>query len=220
MVRANGPECRSLAPSFPRLDPHDRREMAMACRRPAKIAGLAAPLPERRGIPCPILPRRSETGIGTAFALIPHAGTGSGSGGPIQPSERHGPEDFKGRHEKMSLEDSLFGVHGKALQLRSQRLELIASNIANASTPGYKARDIDFRRCACRSDQVAGRHGCRRAQRVDGLSRPAPAFQRAATRSRCRPSRRSLRKTPSSIARPSLPRGPPQHHHARALRGE
>jgi flagellar basal-body rod protein FlgB len=46
--------------------------------------------------------------------------------------------------KKMSLEDSLFGIHGKALQLRSQRLELIASNIANASTPGYKARDIDF----------------------------------------------------------------------------
>lgn len=44
----------------------------------------------------------------------------------------------------MSLEDSLFGIHGKALQLRSQRLELLASNIANASTPGYKARDIDF----------------------------------------------------------------------------
>lgn len=44
----------------------------------------------------------------------------------------------------MSLEDSLFGIHGKALALRSQRLDLIASNIANASTPGYKARDIDF----------------------------------------------------------------------------
>ncbi len=44
----------------------------------------------------------------------------------------------------MSVEDKLFGIHGKALQLRSQRLELIASNIANASTPGYKARDIDF----------------------------------------------------------------------------
>jgi flagellar basal-body rod protein FlgB len=44
----------------------------------------------------------------------------------------------------MSLEDSLFGVHGKALALRSQRLSLLASNIANASTPGYKARDIDF----------------------------------------------------------------------------
>ena len=44
----------------------------------------------------------------------------------------------------MSLEDGLFGVHGKALALRSQRLSLLASNIANASTPGYKARDIDF----------------------------------------------------------------------------
>ncbi len=44
----------------------------------------------------------------------------------------------------MSMEDALFGLHGKALQLRSQRLELLASNIANASTPGYKARDIDF----------------------------------------------------------------------------
>ena len=39
---------------------------------------------------------------------------------------------------------SLFGIHGVALQLRSQRLGLITSNIANAGTPGYKARDIDF----------------------------------------------------------------------------
>lgn len=44
----------------------------------------------------------------------------------------------------MSVEDNLFGIHGKALALRSQRLQLLASNIANASTPGYKARDIDF----------------------------------------------------------------------------
>ena len=44
----------------------------------------------------------------------------------------------------MPLEDGLFGIHGKALALRSQRLSLLASNIANASTPGYKARDIDF----------------------------------------------------------------------------
>jgi flagellar basal-body rod protein FlgB len=40
--------------------------------------------------------------------------------------------------------DPLFGVHGKALALRSQRMGLIASNIANASTPGYKAKDVDF----------------------------------------------------------------------------
>jgi flagellar basal-body rod protein FlgB len=31
-----------------------------------------------------------------------------------------------------------------ALSLRSQRQEVLASNIANADTPNYKARDIDF----------------------------------------------------------------------------
>ena len=44
----------------------------------------------------------------------------------------------------MDALDSYFGVHGQALQLRSKRLELLASNIANAATPNYKARDIDF----------------------------------------------------------------------------
>lgn len=40
--------------------------------------------------------------------------------------------------------ESLFGVHGAALSLRSQRLSMLASNIANAATPNYKARDLDF----------------------------------------------------------------------------
>lgn len=40
--------------------------------------------------------------------------------------------------------EGLFGVHGTALSVRSQRMGLLASNIANASTPGYKAKDIDF----------------------------------------------------------------------------
>jgi len=44
----------------------------------------------------------------------------------------------------MSDSSSIFGVHGAALALRSQRLSMLASNIANAATPGYKARDIDF----------------------------------------------------------------------------
>ncbi len=44
----------------------------------------------------------------------------------------------------MADRQSLFGVHGTALALRSQRLSMLASNIANAATPGYKARDIDF----------------------------------------------------------------------------
>ncbi len=41
--------------------------------------------------------------------------------------------------------DAALGIHDQALKLRSQRAELLASNIANSDTPGYKARDIDFK---------------------------------------------------------------------------
>lgn len=41
--------------------------------------------------------------------------------------------------------DQALGIHQQALAIRSQRTELLASNIANADTPGYKARDIDFK---------------------------------------------------------------------------
>jgi flagellar basal-body rod protein FlgB len=37
------------------------------------------------------------------------------------------------------------GIHERALSLRSQRSEVLANNIANADTPGYKAKDIDFK---------------------------------------------------------------------------
>ena len=40
--------------------------------------------------------------------------------------------------------DRYFGVHGQALALRSERMQVLASNIANAATPGFKARDLDF----------------------------------------------------------------------------
>jgi len=40
--------------------------------------------------------------------------------------------------------DNIFGIHESALLLHGQRLSVLASNIANADTPGYKARDIDF----------------------------------------------------------------------------
>ena len=46
----------------------------------------------------------------------------------------------------MKIFDSVFGVHERALDLRSQRLEVLAKNIANADTPHYKAQDIDFKR--------------------------------------------------------------------------
>lgn len=42
------------------------------------------------------------------------------------------------------MSERIFGIHAAALELRSQRMGVIASNIANAATPGYKARDVDF----------------------------------------------------------------------------
>lgn len=39
---------------------------------------------------------------------------------------------------------SIFGIHAAALSLRQERMQTIASNLANADTPGYKAQDLDF----------------------------------------------------------------------------
>jgi flagellar basal-body rod protein FlgB len=41
--------------------------------------------------------------------------------------------------------NGFLGTHPAALQLGADRTELIARNLANANTPNYKARDIDFR---------------------------------------------------------------------------
>ncbi|MGE8398195.1 MAG: flagellar basal body rod protein FlgB [Comamonas sp.] len=40
--------------------------------------------------------------------------------------------------------DKALGVHADALRTRAERTQLLASNLANVSTPGYQARDIDF----------------------------------------------------------------------------
>ncbi len=40
--------------------------------------------------------------------------------------------------------DKALGLHPQALMLREKRAEVLASNLANADTPGYKARDMDF----------------------------------------------------------------------------
>lgn len=41
--------------------------------------------------------------------------------------------------------DSFLGVHAPALEMQAYRAQVLASNLANADTPNYKARDIDFR---------------------------------------------------------------------------
>jgi flagellar basal-body rod protein FlgB len=40
--------------------------------------------------------------------------------------------------------ENIFGIHEQALLLHGQRLGVLATNMANADTPNFKARDIDF----------------------------------------------------------------------------
>ncbi len=41
--------------------------------------------------------------------------------------------------------DDLLGFHQQALRVRGERQQVLASNIANADTPNYKARDMNFK---------------------------------------------------------------------------
>jgi len=59
--------------------------------------------------------------------------------------------------------DSSLGIHAKALGVASQRLQQLADNLANADTPNYKARDLDFRaalgEAGMQPVQMAATHG-------------------------------------------------------------
>jgi flagellar basal-body rod protein FlgB len=41
--------------------------------------------------------------------------------------------------------EAIVGSHEKALYMGARRTKILAANIANADTPGYKARDLDFK---------------------------------------------------------------------------
>ena len=53
----------------------------------------------------------------------------------------------------MNITNNPFGIHESALRARSERLELLAKNIANADTPQFKARDIDFKQALLQSEK-------------------------------------------------------------------
>lgn len=40
--------------------------------------------------------------------------------------------------------DNIFGIHERALYAAADRVGVLAANIANADTPNFKARDVDF----------------------------------------------------------------------------
>jgi flagellar basal-body rod protein FlgB len=48
--------------------------------------------------------------------------------------------------------DNIFGIHERALMLGGERIGVIANNIANADTPGFKARDVDFTEVLANAD--------------------------------------------------------------------
>src|SRR5690348_5439621 len=57
---------------------------------------------------------------------------------PARPTDR--------RNSAMPLDlNAYLGIEPDALKVYSQRAEVLAANLANADTPGYQARDIDFR---------------------------------------------------------------------------
>ena len=41
--------------------------------------------------------------------------------------------------------NNAFGIHENAMHLQSRRAQLLSQNLANSDTPGYKAKDIDFK---------------------------------------------------------------------------
>ena len=74
-----------------------------------------------------------------------------------------------------SFEQAL-GIHSTAVALRSRRAEILAANLANADTPGYQARDIDFREVLAAADDgsklmtTRGRHFTAPGAAPDGVT--------------------------------------------------
>lgn len=60
--------------------------------------------------------------------------------------------------------DKALGIHENALNFRAQRAEVLANNIANADTPNFKARDLEF--SAVLAEQAQQRESGMRMQRT------------------------------------------------------
>lgn len=61
--------------------------------------------------------------------------------------------------------DRMFSLHSAALSTRGYRGQVLASNIANADTPGYQARDVDFKAA------LAEAAGAQNAQQTAAMAR-------------------------------------------------
>ena len=68
----------------------------------------------------------------------------------------------------MDALNNIFGTTAKALELRSKRMEIISSNIANADVAGYKAKDIDFKKMMAK--EMHGTANATHERHLDGLA--------------------------------------------------
>jgi flagellar basal-body rod protein FlgB len=71
--------------------------------------------------------------------------------------------------------DRLLGMHQAALSARGLRSTVLASNIANADTPGYQARDIDFKSALARSLGSSASQPAAGLLRTSARHLPAPS---------------------------------------------
>lgn len=74
--------------------------------------------------------------------------------------------------------DSLFNYYGTTINLRSYRQEVLASNVANGDTPGFKARDFDFGQAL---DGALGAAASGPATAAAGLATTSPGHLVAST---------------------------------------
>jgi flagellar basal-body rod protein FlgB len=72
--------------------------------------------------------------------------------------------------------DQALAFHEAALKLGAQRQQVLASNIANADTPNYKARDVDFAQ-ALQGAVGRGNPSSVAAVPAPGLAKTAPGHQ-------------------------------------------
>lgn len=56
--------------------------------------------------------------------------------------------------------EPIFGIHEHAINVRKERQNILANNMANADTPNFKARDLDWRKemQAAQEDLDRGRY--------------------------------------------------------------
>jgi len=79
--------------------------------------------------------------------------------------------------------NQLFTPYERVMSLASRRMDLLAANIANADTPNYKARDIDFRAALAAADARPGtrlattRSGHMQGVGSSGGSHPATLYR-------------------------------------------